>query len=305
MAKRYMFGKRRKRFSLQAIALTAAASALIVGFFLHWNRPAFQGTALSNSQKDVKQDIPQAQENVPQLNLGLNKVITQLQQEATEKVFRLSVPERFQGIALRQVDLSEKQKVIALTFDDGPWPRSTSKILEILKKNEIKATFFMLGEPVKEYPQIAQQVVSEGHVVGNHTWHHWYHKLDSETAAREIEDTASIIYQTTGVRTSLFRPPGGILDNGPADYAKKQNYFVALWSDDSLDYRRPNVEKLVKNVLKNAKSGGIVLMHDGGGDRSNTVKALPKIIAELKKRDYKFVTVPELLEIKDQELESK
>jgi chitin deacetylase len=100
-----------------------------------------------------------------------------------------------------------------------------------------------------------------------------------------------------GVKTSLFRPPYGILNNGVADYAKKNNYAVLMWSDDSIDYRRPPVSRLVNNVLKDAKPGGIVLMHDGGGDRSHTVKALPQIITSLKQHGYKFVTIPELLEM--------
>ena len=202
---------------------------------------------------------------------------------------------------MKEISLAKNDKVIALTFDDGPWPVSTLQVLDILKKERIKATFFVLGQPLQNYPQIAQQVVSQGHAIGNHTWHHWYHKLDATTSAQEIETTAALIYKTTGIKTYLFRPPGGLLNNGVADYAKKKKYFIALWSADSTDYNRPSVANLVKNVLKDARPGGMVLMHDGGGDRSNTVKALPIIIAQLKNQGYKFVTVPELLEIADTE----
>lgn len=208
---------------------------------------------------------------------------------------------QFQGTIFADVPLNSQDKAIALTFDDGPWPKSTEQILDILKQHNIKSTFFWIGQNVQNYPQLAQKVVADGHVIGNHTWHHWYRYMDRDTAAREIERTAAVIFKTTGVKTSLFRPPGGILNNGPADYAKTHQYGVAMWSADSEDYIRPSVSRLVKNVLRKAKPGGIVLMHDGGGDRSRTVQALPLIIAALKQSGYRFVTVPELFEVKDQE----
>jgi chitin deacetylase len=214
------------------------------------------------------------------------------------------VPKEFQGKTIAQTTLGLQEKVIALTFDDGPWPRTTEQVLDILKKNDVKATFFWIGNNVKSFPNIAKLVVEGGHAIGNHTWHHWYRRMNPSAAAREIQETAEIIYKTTGVRTSLFRPPGGILNNGPANYAKKHNYAVMMWSADSRDwfYRLASVQVLVNTVLREAHPGGIVLMHDGGGNRSKTVKALPAIIAELKKRGYKFVTVPELLDLKDKQL---
>ena len=208
-----------------------------------------------------------------------------------------SVPTKFKAKIVKNVTPVGKEKVIALTFDDGPWPRTTSQVLDILKKNEIKATFFWIGQNLQAYPKIAQQVVTDGHAIGNHTWHHWYRWMNQSTAAHEIEDTAELIYKTTGIRTSIFRPPGGVLNNGVADYAEKKNYTIAMWSVDSIDYRRPSAQKLVKNVIGKVQPGGIVLMHDGGGNRSTTVKALPQIIAQLKEQGYSFVTVPELLEL--------
>ncbi len=206
-----------------------------------------------------------------------------------------SAPKEFQGIVTSQIQPRVEDKVIALTFDDGPTPKYTQQILEILKQQNVKATFFCVGEMVHYFPQLAKQEVADGHVIGNHTWHHWLQKMNSEVAANEIESTATAIFQATGVKTSLFRPPYGALNNGVADYAKKNNYAILMWSDDSEDYRRPSVSKLVNNVLREAKPGGMVLMHDGGGNRAQTVAALPKIINALKKRGYQFVTVPKLL----------
>lgn len=216
----------------------------------------------------------------------------------------VEIPKEFQGKIVYQGKLKPNEKVIALTFDDGPGPKNTAQVLEILKKNHIKATFFMIGEMVKYFPQIAKQVAADGHIIGNHTWHHWYRHMNALTAASEIDKTADIIYKTTGVKTTLFRPPGGFLHNGLADYAKNQKYAVMMWSEMSGDAERrsPQVPGMIENVLKSAKPGAIVLMHDGGGNRSRTVKALPAIIGGLKSQGYKFVTIPELLEMQAQEL---
>lgn len=209
------------------------------------------------------------------------------------------VPPQFQAKIVEKITPLKQEKVIALTFDDGPWPSNTPKVLDILKKNNIKATFFMVGEAIKDHPQLAKRVVAEGHVVANHTWHHWYHKLSPSAAAREIDDTTELIYKTTGVKTPLFRPPGAVMNNGVADYAKQKNYALIMWSNDPMDYRPLSAQELVKNVIRKAHPGAIVLMHDGGGNHPATVKALPQMIAELKELGYRFVTVPELLEISE------
>ena len=213
------------------------------------------------------------------------------------------VPKLFQGTIISQAKLKPTDKVVALTFDDGPGPKNTAQVLEILKKNNVKATFFMIGSMVQAFPKIAKQVADDGHVIGNHTWHHWYRRMDTATAAKEIDRTADIIYKTTGEKTTLFRPPGGYLNNGLVDYAKNHHYAVMMWSGESGDAERrsPQVPGLVKNVIKSAKPGGIILMHDGGGNRAKTVKALPQMIADLKAQGYRFVTIPELLQIQDKE----
>ncbi len=157
----------------------------------------------------------------------------------------------------------------------------------------------MVGAMVETFPQIAKRVADHGHVIANHTWHHWYKKMDKATASSEIDRTADIIYKTTGEKTNLFRPPGGYLNNGLVDYAKGKKYAVMMWSSQSGDADKitPQVPTMVKNVVNHAKPGGIVLMHDGGGNRSRTVKALPEMIAGLKSKGYRFVTIPELLAI--------
>ena len=211
------------------------------------------------------------------------------------------VPTEFQAKIVKKVKPSGLEKVVALTFDDGPWPRTTPQVLEILKKEDIRATFFWVGQYLQAHPEIAQQVVADGHAIGNHTWHHWYRSLNQPTAAHEIDDTTELIYRITGIKTLVFRPPGGLLNNGVADYAKEQKYVTVMWSVDSMDYRPFTAQQLVKNVTRKVEPGSIVLMHDGGGNRSTTVEALPKIIAQLKELGYSFVTIPQLLEMNEKE----
>jgi peptidoglycan-N-acetylglucosamine deacetylase len=228
--------------------------------------------------------------------LSLNQGNSQLQQ-APNKIENLNftIPKKFQGKTIYKAEVPNKEKVIALTIDDGPWKVTTPQMLDILKENNVKATFFWVGTSILENPEYAKRVVAEGHAVGNHTWHHWYKKMDVATAKSEIERTAEIMYKTTGVKTLMFRPPGGVLNNGLAAYAKSQNYAVVMWSQTSADTDpRAKYQVFVKNVLRDAKPGGIVLMHDGGGDRRRTVQALPEIIKGLKEKGYRFVTLPEL-----------
>jgi hypothetical protein len=217
---------------------------------------------------------------------------------AKMKNLNFTTPAKYQGKTVYQIKPRNQEKVIALTVDDGPWTKTTSAMLDIFKQNNVKVTFFWVGNAVQANPEIAKRVVAEGHAISNHTWHHWYRNMDTATAKSEIERTNDLIYKTTGVKTSFFRPPGGYLNNGLAAYAKNQQNSVVLWSVTSADtdpHAKP--QAFVKNVLKGAKPGAIVLMHDGGGNRERTVKAIPEIISGLKQQGYRFVTVPELLEM--------
>jgi peptidoglycan-N-acetylglucosamine deacetylase len=228
-------------------------------------------------------------------------MLTSWQQEANNRGFASAAPASFQGATIKEVRLNQEKKVIALTFDDGPWPETTAQVLDILKKNNIKATFFVVGRNVQNHPHLVRRLIAEGHAIGNHTWHHWYHVMNPEAAAYEIKNTTEIIYQTVGVRTNLFRPPGGIMHNGVVDFARNNNYAIIMWSSDSLDYSRPSVPNLINNVFRNARPGGIVLLHDGGGNRSQTVQSLPEIINRFRQQGYSFVTIPELLAMKEKE----
>lgn len=204
-------------------------------------------------------------------------------------------PEQFQGRTINGVTLQPHQKAISLTFDDGPWPKTTPKVLDILQQHNVQATFFVLGSNIPQHSDLLQRVAQAGHAIGNHTWSHGYHNHSPALAQREIQRTAKAIEKYTGIKTSLFRPPGGFLRNGLVAEARAQQQVTILWSVD--DIYHGTVDKAVQNVLQNATSGGIILMHDGGGDRELTIKALPQIITQLRQQGYQLVTVPQLLEM--------
>jgi peptidoglycan/xylan/chitin deacetylase (PgdA/CDA1 family) len=171
-------------------------------------------------------------------------------------------------------------------------------MLDILKKNDVKATFIWVGSSLQANPEIAKRVVAEGDAIGNHTWHHWYRCMDAATGKSEIERKNELIYKITGVKTSFLRPAGGFLKNGLAAYAENQNNAVIMWSVTSADTApRAKYQVFVKNVVKGAKPGCIVLMDDSAGNPERRLKALAEIIYGLKLQGYKFVIVPELLQM--------
>lgn len=189
---------------------------------------------------------------------------------------------------------------IALTFDDGPHPRLTPQILDILDKYDIKATFFVIGVNAKYYPDALKQAVSRGHEIANHTQTHPHlSEADEETLISEITKCQKEIYNVSGVSTSLFRPPEGFIKGSVETAAGALNYKVILWDIDTRDWAHTPAHDIYCNVVNNIKSGDVILMHDFIGHNSPTPEALEMFIPELLKRGYKFVTVSELIETDD------
>lgn len=184
---------------------------------------------------------------------------------------------------------------VALTFDDGPNPPYTGQILDILKEADVKATFFMLGTAVARHPDIAARVAQEGHTVANHSY---YHLNWNSISVAQLEDemawTSTAIVKATGAAPLWLRPPGGRTNSRVYREARRQNLALVLWDGDTNDWKRPPPATITYNALSGIRPGGTILMHDGGGDRSNTVAALPGIIAGIKKRNYRFVTLDQL-----------
>lgn len=189
-----------------------------------------------------------------------------------------------------------ESKKIALTFDDGPHPRNTPEILKILNKYGIKATFFVIGVNVKNYPETLSMVVDAGHELGNHTYSHKVLKCRSkEDISKEIIDTEREISKKTEFSTTLIRPPCGFYDENLISLANENGYKVVLWSIDTHDWSHASVEDIVKTVTGRVNGGDIILFHDYISGENNTPEALQIIIPRLLKQGYEFVTVSQLL----------
>lgn len=187
---------------------------------------------------------------------------------------------------------------IALTFDDGPHPRYTPEILDILDQYGIKATFFIVGLNAEYYPEALEEISLRGHEIGNHTYTHPHVSvLDAETLAQEVERCESVIYGLTDRRTKLFRPPEGMVDEGVKRALRGLDYKVILWDIDTRDWAHTPPEAIRDNIVKHIASGDIILMHDYVSGGSPTPEALRLFIPELLEMGYKFVVISELIGI--------
>lgn len=186
---------------------------------------------------------------------------------------------------------------IALTFDDGPHPRKTPQILDILDRYSIKATFFLIGQNVSYYTDAGKMILERGHEIGNHTFTH-PHNLNNFSEAlilEEMNKCEKTIVDLLGHKPTLFRPPEGVIDGGICKIAKSCGYNVILWSADTRDWAGVPARQIVSEITKSISPGDIILMHDYTGKKSHTAEALELMIPELLKMGYSFVTVSELI----------
>jgi peptidoglycan-N-acetylglucosamine deacetylase len=194
--------------------------------------------------------------------------------------------------------INTKEKLVALTFDDGPNPVYTTQILDLLAKYHAKATFFVIGERAKEFPDIIKREAKEGHEVANHTYSHIYDFDNSPAKLRkELERSSKTIKNITGFKPTLYRPVAGYYNDLILNTAIKNGYRVVLWSwtQDTRDWSCPGINKITNNVVSDIKPGDITIFHDSGGDRSQTVCALENILRYLNKEGFKCVTVSEMI----------
>lgn len=194
-------------------------------------------------------------------------------------------------------------KQVALTFDDVPDPRFTPKVLDALKKEGVKATFFSVGSRAKKHPTLVTRIRQEGHAIGNHSYNHaQFNKLTLDQFRDQIERTNRILESITGIKPRLIRPPYGEINEEQLRWARRNNYKVVNWNVDSLDWQGLTKDEVKHNILSAVGPGAIILQHAGGGvgsDLTGTIEALPEVIAELKKKGYSFVTLPEMLGVSE------
>ncbi|MDR0268042.1 polysaccharide deacetylase family protein [Paenibacillus sp.] len=193
------------------------------------------------------------------------------------------------------------KREVALTFDDAPDDKFTPQVLDVLKSEGVKATFFLVGNRIEAHPEIVQRMVNEGHVVGNHSYNHAnLPKLSDANFRKQVNKTDNIIRSISGYTPKIIRPPYGNISEPQIQWLASQHKKIVNWNVDSLDWKGLNAEQVKTNVLAQVHPGSIILQHAAGGtgeDLSGSVQALSDIIKKLRKDKVKLVTIPELLDL--------
>jgi peptidoglycan/xylan/chitin deacetylase (PgdA/CDA1 family) len=188
-----------------------------------------------------------------------------------------------------------QHREVALTFDDGPGPY-TQQVVSLLDQLHVPATFFEVGVAEQYFSAGTRDIVARGYPIGDHTWSHApMSQLSPGDQRSQLLKEASTIVKFGGPFPRLFRPPYGLWNNQTLSLLRKYRMLMVLWTVDTSDYRLPGTSSIINSVVSGVQPGAIFLMHDAGGNRTETVAALPKIVEDLRARGYKFVTVPKLI----------
>ena len=209
-----------------------------------------------------------------------------------------SVKDIAETVLIRKI--STHKKAVALTFDDGPSAKFTPIIMDVLLKNKAKATFFVIGYRAEKFPELITMEINDHFQVANHSFQHKIMTGDSQSEIyKEMMDAQHAIESAAGHKQQprMFRPPRGRISEKIIKVAYQQHYKVIMWSIDSRDWENPGVGRIVKRVLSQVKNGDIILFHDQGGSRMQTVESLKAIIPALKNQGFEFVTVSELVNL--------
>jgi peptidoglycan-N-acetylglucosamine deacetylase len=189
------------------------------------------------------------------------------------------------------------EKVIALTFDDGPTPPYTSQIVSILRDLQATGTFFVLGRQAAMHPALIREIDAAGFLIANHSWsHRALNHADEPLVMEELRAVQNVVLPITGRPMAWFRPPYGRYSPPLQDIVSRMGYRLVNWNIDSEDWLAADPDEIVDRVVSAAYPGAVVLMHDGGGDRTNTVLALPRVIMALYGQGYSFVTLDQLVD---------
>ncbi|WP_042271691.1 polysaccharide deacetylase family protein [[Clostridium] dakarense] len=205
---------------------------------------------------------------------------------------------------------NNEEKLIALTFDDGPHKDFTPQILGVLKENDVKATFFVVGEMVDWNSEIVKREYNEGHEIGNHTFTHInVEKRSYSEINKEINQTQEAVKKVIGKEPNLFRPPYRAISKNMCTIAKDKNMNIILWSNlDPRDWSNPGVNYIVETIVNKVQNGTIILLHDYNNSKNSTtqtIQALKIVIPKLKEQGYKFVTISELMNHMDKDKQTQ
>jgi peptidoglycan/xylan/chitin deacetylase (PgdA/CDA1 family) len=217
---------------------------------------------------------------------------------ATARIVRIDTVGRISGILVSRVYRPsgglERPRAVALTFDDGPWPRTTRAVLDVLRRMHARATFFVIGSLAQRYPAIVRDELRAGMAVGSHSWDHPepFDALTPDRIATELGKTNRYLHEAFGLRVTLFRPPGGSGATDVVTQASVLGMRVVDWNVDPRDWADgATLKSIARAVLSHVGPGSIVDLHDGGGDRRATVRALPAIIRGIRRRGLRLVAL--------------
>lgn len=245
-----------------------------------WLAAALTATAPASSSKSPRINVATVDSSAATWQLAFHQVGSPSQTE------HLSVPARL-------CHGSRDEKLLALTFDDGPHPIYTEKLLAVLRAEHVRASFFVVGKMAERNPELLREEAADGHLIANHTFSHVTMTRIPENLMRtEYQAGNDAIQKITGERPRFCRPPGGDFDPEVIRAAQATGLTTVMWTDDPGDYASPGTEVIEKRTLDSLRNGGIILLHDG---IQQTIDVLPDIIRDAHKLGYRFVTVDELM----------
>ncbi len=199
------------------------------------------------------------------------------------------------------IGLEQGSRLLALTYDDGPNDPWTFRLLEVLDRHQVKATFFLIGKFVQQRPEIARALVEAGHMIGNHTWDHPNLIFRSSAEVRrQLQQTQQAIFDATGVQPKLFRPPFGGRRPASLRVARSLGLQTVMWNVTCSDWKAISTDEIVAKAERQIYGGNVILLHDGefhriGVDRSRSVEASDRILTRYRGEGYEFVTVPQMM----------
>ena len=200
------------------------------------------------------------------------------------------------------IGLEPGSRLLALTYDDGPNDPYTWRMMEVLERHGVKATFFLIGEFVRQKPEIARALAASGHAIGSHTWSHPNLIFASRAEVRrQLEQTRQAILDATGVETRLFRPPFGARRPATLHVIRQAGLEPVMWNVTCYDWKAHSAEEIVAHAERQIRGGDVILLHDGGylrmgADRSRSVEASDRILTRYQAEGYEFVTIPQMME---------
>lgn len=272
-------------------------------FFILFNAVIFTGLAsaaepVMEEKTDSAQQQAVGKDKQQAVPAGVSSQAAARRNKRTKSLSLSQLLKKYPETILTQ---GPRNKMIALTFDDVPDPRFTPQVLDVLRKYNVKATFFVVGSRAQKHPALVARIIREGHVIGNHSYDHpEFGKIGMNEFRTQIIRTENIISALAGYKPRLIRPPYGDISESQLKWAKAHGYKLVNWNVDSLDWKGLSKAQVRNNIVANAGKGSIILQHGGGGRGSNlqgTIQALPEVISIMHKRGYTFVTVPQMLQI--------